>query len=213
MPLAQPEGFLSTPPAGKGPGVLVLHPWWGLTDMTRTVCSRLSENGFVAFAPDLFHGKTAKTVAEAEALVRTHDGDRGAADVAAADSFLVERVGPGGPGLAVIGFSFGAFYALDLSAADPEHIRSVVLFYGTGPADFSRSRAEYLGHFAENDPFEPLSEVANLEAALKNAGRPVTFHTYKGLGHWFFESDRPEAFAADAAKLAWERTLVFLKRT
>ncbi len=49
-------------------------------------------------------------------------------------------------GLAVIGFSLGAYYALDLAAADSEHIRSVVIFYGTGGGDQSNSRAAYLGH-------------------------------------------------------------------
>jgi len=105
-----------------------------------------------------------------------------------------------------------AYYALDLSAADPEHIRSVVLFYGTGPADFSRSRADYLGHFAENDPYEPESNIDELEASLMKAGRPVTFHRYQGTGHWFFEPDRADAFNAAAASLAWDRTLAFLRR-
>jgi carboxymethylenebutenolidase len=58
----------------------------------------------------------------------------------------------------VIGFSLGDYYALDLAAADPEHIRSGVIFYGTGGGDYSNSRAAGLGHFAEKDEFEPLSK-------------------------------------------------------
>ena len=112
----------------------------------------------------------------------------------------------------VVGFSLGAYFALDLSATDPEHIRSVTVFYGTGPADYSRSRADYLGHFAETDEFEPQSEVDKLEAALRRAGRPATFHRYAGTGHWFFEPDRPNAFNRAAASLAWDRTLAFLRR-
>ena len=114
-------------------------------------------------------------------------------------------------GLAVIGFSLGAYYALDLAAADPEHIRSVVIFYGTGGGDFSSSRAAYLGHFAENDEFEPQSNVDDLEESLRRAGRPVTFYRYSGTGHWFFEPDRPQAYNQAAASLAWDRTLAFLK--
>lgn len=76
--------------------------------------------------------------------------------------FLSERVGQADRGLAVIGFSLGAYYALDLAAADPEHILSVVLFYGTGGGDYSNSRAAYLGHFADKDEFEPQSDVDNL---------------------------------------------------
>ena len=116
-------------------------------------------------------------------------------------------------GLAVIGFSLGAYYALDLAATDPEHIRSVVLFYGTGSGDFSSSRAAYLGHFAENDEFEPQSNVDNLEDSLKSAGRQVTFYRYSGTGHWFFEPDRSQAYNQAAASLAWDRTLAFLKRS
>ncbi len=115
-------------------------------------------------------------------------------------------------GLAVIGFSLGAYYALDLAAADPERIRSVILFYGTGGGDWDNSRAAYLGHFAENDAYEPQSNVDDLEESLRRAGRPVTFYRYPGAGHWFFEPDRP-AYNHEAASLAWDRTLAFLKRS
>ena len=116
----------------------------------------------------------------------------------------------------MIGFSLGAYYALDLAAADPEHIRSVVLFYGTDGtmgSDFSNSRADYLGHFAENDVYETPSNVDRLEQALQQVGRPVTFYRYPGTGHWFFEPDRAEAYDPAAASLAWERTLAFLQRS
>jgi carboxymethylenebutenolidase len=127
--------------------------------------------------------------------------------------FLKQRVGQADRGLAVIGFSLGAYYALDLAAADPEHIRSVVLFYGTGGDDFSTSRAAYLGHFAEQDEYESQSDVDALEESLKHAGRPVTFYRYSGTGHWFFEPDRSQAYNQAAASLAWDRTLAFLKRS
>jgi carboxymethylenebutenolidase len=113
----------------------------------------------------------------------------------------------------VIGFSLGAYFALDLSVTDPEHIRSVVIFYGTRPGDYRSSRAAYLGHFAETDEFEPQSDVDKLEAALGRAGRPVSFYRYSGTGHWFFEPDRSQAFNQAAASLAWDRTLAFLKRS
>jgi carboxymethylenebutenolidase len=116
-------------------------------------------------------------------------------------------------GLAVIGFSLGAYYALDLAAADPMHIRSVVIYYGTGGSDYSNSRAAYLGHFAEKDEFEPQSNVDNLEESLRRAGRPVTFYRYSGTGHWFFEPDRAQAYNPAAASLAWDRTLAFLERS
>jgi carboxymethylenebutenolidase len=110
-----------------------------------------------------------------------------------------------------MGFSLGAYYALDLAAADPERIRAVVLFYGSGGGDYSASRAAYLCHFAENDEFEPQSNIDELEQTLKDAGRPVTIYRYAGTGHWFCEPDRPQAYNPAAASLAWERTLAFLK--
>src|SRR3990172_6432815 len=210
----QPQGFLAVPRTGKGPGVLVLHAWWGLNDTMRAFCTQLAESGFVAFAPDLYHGKVADNIADAEALGKALDANhlQAKAEIADATKFLNERVGQADPGLAVIGFSLGAYYALDLAAADPEHIGSVVVFYGTGGGDFSNSRAAYLGHFAENDEFEPQSNVDNLEASLRRAGRPVTFYCYSGTGHWFFEPDR-SAYHQAAASLAWERTLAFLRRS
>ena len=113
----------------------------------------------------------------------------------------------------MIGFSLGAFFALELSVTEPEHVRSVVVFYGTRPGDYQGSRAAYLGHFAETDEFEPQSEVDNLEEALRGAGRPVSFFRYPGTGHWFFEPDRVDAFDQAAANLAWDRTLAFLRRS
>ncbi len=69
-----------------------------------------------------------------------------------------------------------------------------------------------LGHFAENDPFEPSADVDALQAALRGAGRPAQFHRYPGTGHWFAEPDRTQAYDGAAATLAWQRTLAFLRR-
>ncbi|HEX6291912.1 MAG TPA: dienelactone hydrolase family protein [Herpetosiphonaceae bacterium] len=207
-------GYLAMPERGEGPGVLVLHAWWGLNDTMRAICTRLAEAGFVAFAPDLYHGKVAETIADAEALGAALDANhvQAKAEIAEAARFLTSRFGQGEGGLAVMAFSLGAYYALDLAAADPDHIRAVVLFYGTGGGDFSAARAAYLGHFAANDEFEPLSQVDELEESLKRAGRPVTFYRYSDTGHWFFEPDRAEAYNPAAASLAWDRTLAFLRR-
>ena len=215
MTHTQPQGFLAVPPTGKGPGVLVLHAWWGLNDTMKAFCTRLAESGFVAFAPDLYHGKVADNIADAETLGNALDINQAQAkaDIADATMFLNERAGQAERGLAVIGFSLGVYYAFDLAAADPEHIRSVVIFYGTGGGDYSNSRAAYLGHFAEKDEFEPQSNVDNLEESLRRAGRPVTFYRYSGTGHWFFEPDRSQAYNQAAASLAWDRTLAFLKRS
>lgn len=213
MSSAQPDGYLALPPTGTGSAVLVLHAWWGLNDTIKAFCKRLADSGFVAFAPDLYHGKVTDQIAEAETLGSALDRkiDQVRADLAEAVTFL--RNHAGSDDLAVIGFSLGAYYALDLSVTAPEFIQSVVIFYGTGPGDYSRSKADYLGHFAEVDPFEPESNVSALEESLKSAGRPVTFYQYSGTGHWFFEPDRVQAYNPAAANLAWDRTLAFLRRS
>ncbi|MBX3063455.1 MAG: dienelactone hydrolase family protein [Anaerolineae bacterium] len=215
MSTTQPDGFLALPAAGGGKPVLVLHAWWGLNDTIKAFSQRLADSGFAVFAPDLYHGKVTDQIEEAGKLGATLDNniDRARADVAAGLAYLKERAGSSDTGVAVIGFSLGAFYALDLSASEPDSIRSVVLFYGTGPVDVNKVKADYLGHFAQNDPYEAPENVDELENALKRVGRAVTFYRYAGTGHWFFEPDRTQAYDPAAASLAWERTLAFLRRT
>lgn len=212
MSAAQPLGFLAIPATGTGPGILVLHAWWGLNDTIKGVCTQLADAGFVAFAPDLYHGKVATTIADAESYGSALDAQhrQAKAEIAQAIQFLATKADQSTAGLAVIGFSLGAYYALDLAAADPDHIRAVVLFYGTGGGDFSNAKATFLGHFAAQDPYEPQANVDALAAMLQEAGQPVTFYQYPDTGHWFFEPDRSDAYHQAAATLAWERTLAFL---
>ncbi len=210
MTHSQPQGFLAVPPAGSGRGVLVLHPWWGLNDTIKSTCARLADAGFTAFAPDLYHGRLATTIPEAESLSSALDEKQASAEVTAAVDFLSGRCTQAEQGLAVVGFSLGAYFALQISTTAAQ-IHKVVLFYGSGPGDFTASRAAYLGHFAADDPYEEEAYVNSLEEALRAASRPVTFYCYPGTGHWFCEPDRLDAYNPAAAALAWERTLAFLK--
>lgn len=211
MPDRRSQGFLAIPAAGKGPGLIVLHAWWGLNETIKVLCRRLAAEGYVVFAPDLYRGKVVTTIEEAEGLSRALDAARARADIAEAVTFLGERSDVVGSNFGLIGLSLGAFLAFAHSVEDSDHVRAVVVFYGTGGGDFKRSKAVYLGHFAENDPFEPTADVKSLEDSIRAAGRPVTFHAYEGTGHWFFEPDRSDAYNERAAKLAWERTVAFLK--
>lgn len=208
-----PAGYLARPASGKGPAVLVLHAWWGLNATIRSLCDQLAALGFVAYAPDLYHGELATTIEEAERLAGQLDSnaERANVEIHQAVDALWTYVEEPAQGISVIGFSLGAYYALQLSGADPERVAAVVLFYGTGDGDFEQAAASYLGHFAENDPYEPAESVAWLEDALKSANRSVTFFRYAGVGHWFFEPDRVDAYDQAAAALAWERTVAFLK--
>jgi carboxymethylenebutenolidase len=207
---APTAGYLALPERGQGPGVLVLHAWWGLTQTFTELCERLARAGFVAFAPDLNAGRIAATVAEAEALMKSRDwpGTQAAAEGGLA--YLQAHPAVAGAPLGVVGFSMGGAWALDLASKYPDQIDSAVIFYGTGSADWSAARAAYLAHYAENDEWEPDEEVQAMLAAMRAAGREVTLHTYPGVSHWFFEPDRPEYDPA-AADLAWERTLAFLR--
>jgi carboxymethylenebutenolidase len=175
---------------------------------------RLAGAGFVAFALDLYHGQIADTIEDAQKLGQALDAtyQQARAEIVEAAAYLIARAGQADQGLTVIGFSLGAFYALDFAAAKPDLAHSVVLFYGTGSGDFSAAKAAYLGHFAEQDEFEPLDNVNCLAADLRSSGHSVDFHVYPGTGHWFFEPDRAQAYNPAAAQLAWERTLEFLKR-
>lgn len=205
-------GYLALPPDGKGPGVLVLHAWWGLNGVIKDVCDRLAALGFVAYAPDLYHGQLATTIADAERLGGQLDRNAEQANAETRDAVdvLYAYAGDHPAGISVVGFSLGAAYALQLSGDDPERVRAVAVFYGAGGGDFKRAKASYLGHFAENDPYEPAESVSWLEDALTSAGRTATLYRYPGVGHWFFEPDRVDAYNEAAAKLAWERTVAFL---
>jgi carboxymethylenebutenolidase len=210
------SAYLAEPEQGSGPGVLVLHAWWGLTQPFRQICDRLAEAGFVALAPDLYHGKTAAAVEEAEALVAAlnQDEEKVRGDIAGAVQILRQHAAPhpaGGHGkLALVGFSLGGAYALDLSVNLTEEIAAVVTFYcAYSGLDYHSSKAAYLCHFAGNDPFDPPESFAEMEQEIQAAGRPVTCFTYPGTTHWFFEENRPE-YDAEAAHIAWERTTQFL---
>ncbi len=207
------KNYLAVPPSGRGAGILVLHAWWGLNDVFRDFCDRLAQAGFVALAPDLFSGKVVRTVAEAEQHLHEYDEAHEAAPIVlSALEELSKHPAVTGKGLGVVGFSMGAYWALWLAQEKPDLIRAVTIFYGTngGEGDFTKSKAAFLGNFAEKDPYETEEGIQALEKNLKGANRPTTFYSYPGTGHWFFEKDRPDAYNAQAAQLAWERTVVFL---
>jgi len=205
------NGYIAIPERGEGPGVLVLHAWWGLNDFFKDLCERLARAGFVAVAPDLYDGATASTIDEAKQLLSNLNSEEAKAKVTSAAEYLRDHPAVRGKGIGAIGFSMGAAWALLLSSLMPEDIAAVVVFYGSETADFSAARAAYLGHFAENDEWEPLEGIRQVEADMRAAGREVTFYTYPHTGHWFFESNRPENYDPEAAALAWQRTCDFLR--
>jgi len=212
---ASAQGYLAAPDSGTGPGVVVLHEWWGLTEPIRLACDRLAEAGFVALAPDLYHGKTTASVEEAEKLGGALDEkvEQWRGDIRGAVEFLRQhgREAASGDKFAFVGLSLGGSYALDMSVNMAEDIAAAIIFYTAwaGP-EYRHARAAYLFHFAEHDQFEPAESVAELERTLREAGRSATFYTYPGTTHWFTDTNIPDTYNAEAAALAWERTIAFL---
>jgi len=205
-------GYLALPSVPDAPGVIVLHAWWGLNPIFKSLCDRLASAGFVAFAPDLYEGKVAKTIGEAKQLMPEDEFEQIHPIVAAVPDVLRGRQEVRKEPFAVIGFSMGAAWSLVLASEYPEEIDKVVLFYGTYEGmDFSKIRADILGHYADMDEWgEPLDVVRATERDMRTVGLSPMFHFYENTKHWFFEEDRPE-FDSRAAELAWTRTLEFLR--
>ena len=208
------QGHLALPASGGGPGVLVMHAWWGLNAAFKGVADRLAAEGFVAFAPDLYEGRIATTIEEAKALREQLDEPttaRMAATARTAVATLQAHPAVQGSKLGAMGFSMGGEWSGLLSEWYPDTIAALVLVYGAAPADFKEARAAVQGHFAETDEWEDIGYVRTMEAAMRAAGREVTIHVYPGVGHWFFEPNRPDVYNAEASALVWERTLTFLR--
>src|SRR5256885_159677 len=204
------SGYLAVPVKGHGPSVLVLHAWWGLNDVFTDVCDRLATAGFFAFAPHPYRGATASTRDEAKNLMSKVDQEAAGRDILNGVRGLQIHPGVRGKRVGVVGFSMGAFWGLWLAQELPADVAAVVLFYGTGDGNYSQIKAAFLGHFAETDEFESSAAVRDLEKDLRTRVKDLTFYTYPGTTHWFFEKDRPDAYDASAAELAWQRTIGFL---
>lgn len=204
-------GYLALPDSGSGPGILVLHAWWGLTPFFKQVCDRLAAEGFVALAPDLLDGHVTSSVEDAERQLAGANPDQLAHLTRSSLWQLRELpITPDRP-VGVLGFSMGASMALWLSARVPAGVDATVVFYGSQDIDFAGARSAYLGHFADVDPYVDEDGLALLEAELHLLELDTTFHRYPGTGHWFFEEDRPE-HDPEAAALAWTRTVEFFRQ-
>jgi carboxymethylenebutenolidase len=201
---------LAAPPVATDAGVLLLHPWWGLNDDIVRYADRLAAAGFTVAAPDLYEGRVATTIEEADRLSSSLDEDVADAFVLAALDELGAAIGDPAARMATIGFSMGGAWALWLPAQRREVVATVVYYGSMSGPSLSRARTPVLGHFADTDPYEPDDELAAFEATLRTAGREVEIRRYAGTGHWFAEPSR-DAYVAEAAELAFERTVAFLR--
>jgi len=205
------DSYLARPASPAGQAVLVLHAWWGLSAFVRGFCDRLARRGFVALAPDLYHGATASTVEQAKRLRSRLKRAPAAEEIGMAAKQLVAIAGGGGRGIGVVGFSLGGYWALWLADQRQSPVAATVVFYGARSGGYLESHSAFQFHLAEVDEYVADSAVKRLKKSLAAAGRPAEFHTYPGAGHWFFEKDRPEAYQAQAATPAWVRTVRFLE--
>lgn len=204
-------GYLALPDTPSGPGILVLHAWWGLTAHVRHACDRLAAEGFVALAPDLFGGQVISDVGQAERHLGEVDADGLAHLTRASLQTLRELPATAPKPVGLLGYSMGASMALWLSARAPEAVTATAVYYGSQEIDMAEARSAFLGHFAEVDPYVDDDGLTLLEAELHLDGREVSFHHYPGTRHWFAEDDRPE-HDPGAAQLAWDRTITFFQR-
>jgi len=202
--------YVARPATAAGPGVLVLHAWWGLNPFLRGFCDRLAGAGFTALAPDLYHGAVATTIAEAQKLRGKLKGAAVAQEIVLAAGRLQELCGREEIGL--VGFSLGGYWGLSLAEQLANPVRAAVILYGTRQGTYTAGRTAFQFHLAEHDDYVADSGVKKLRQSLAAAGQEAEFHRYPGTGHWFFESDRPDAFQPAAAELAWQRTVEFLHR-
>jgi len=200
--------YLASPSIGA-PGILLLHAWWGIKPFFKDVCDQLAEHGYTVLAPDLYQGDIATTIDEAKAFHEKHEGNMEfMGDIVKAAKNQLVSLRPDKP-IGVMGFSMGAAWSIIVMTREPD-IAATVLFYGAYSPDFSNAKSKVLGHFSDNDEWEPLEGAQTMEQDMKKAGLDVTLHIYPGVGHWFVETDRPEYDPA-AAQLAWDRTFEFLK--
>lgn len=208
------EGYLATPEGGSGPGVVVIQEWWGLVPHIKDVCDRFAAVGFVALAPDLYHGEVATEPDEAGKQMMALKLDRAGKDMSGAVDFLKER--STGSGVGVTGFCMGGGLALVLACQRPDAVVAVAPFYGViawpdAQPDWGAITASVQGHYAEKDDFANPESVKALEQKLAGLGKDVEMFIYPGCDHAFFNDTRPEVYNAEAAALAWQRATRFFR--
>ena len=211
---ATTRGYLATPEGGRGPGVVVLQEWWGLVPHIRDVADRFAREGFVALAPDLYHGETARSPDEAGKMMMALDIDRAERDLRGAVEYLLAHESVAGAAVGTVGFCMGGVLSL-FAASKNERVGACVVFYGIHPKvepDLDRLRAPVLGLYAERDKSVPPEAVRDLEARLRERGKSVETHIYPGTDHAFFNDTRPEVYDPEAAADAWRRTVEFFRR-
>lgn len=206
------EGYLALPPSGHGPGLLVIQEYWGLVDHIESVTDRFAAAGFVALAPDLYHGETTTRPDEAGRKMMALDIQRVASELRAAAVHLLSLPAVSPKKIAVVGFCMGGQLALAAATEHGDVIHAGVDYYGIHPSvslDFGKLAVPVLAHFGRRDEYIPEAQARELIAAIEREGGRVEGYFYDA-GHAFFNDTRPEVYDDASAELSWGRTIDFL---
>ena len=208
------EGYVVLPPSGRGPGLLVIQEWWGLVDHIMDLADRFAREGFVALAPDLYHGEKTKSPDQAGKLLMALNIAETGKDLRGAAKYLHDQPAVQPKKVGVVGFCMGGQLALFGATAHPDLISAAVDFYGIHPKvspDVSRLSGPVLAHFGKRDKSVPEEAANALVERIRSAGKSVEAYFYDA-DHAFFNDQRPEVHNRQASELAWRRTIEFLKR-
>jgi carboxymethylenebutenolidase len=210
------HGVLFTP-KGKGPfpALVVIHEWWGLVPWVKDQASKLSDQGYVTLAVDLYRGKATDSPEVAHELMRGLPEDRANRDLLAAVQYLksLKNVNPAKIGS--IGWCMGGGYSLDLAIADPT-LAADVINYGhlaTDPARLQQIHAPILGLFGAQDKGIPPADVQKFEQDLKQMGKKIDVTIYPDAGHAFENPNNKAGYRPADTADAWNRTVEFLAAT
>jgi carboxymethylenebutenolidase len=201
-------------PDGKGPfpAIVVIHEWWGLNDWVKEQASKLSDQGYVTLAVDLYRGKVAENSDMAHELMRGLPEDRAGRDLRAAVSFLREQSNVKKDRVGSIGWCMGGGYSLQTALEVPD-LAATVINYGhlvTEPESLNKIHAPILGLFGGKDQGITPEDVAKFEAALKKLGKKIDVKIYPDAGHAFENPNNKTGYRADDAADAWKLTVGFL---
>ena len=218
------EAYCAVPDGGRGPAVIVFQEIFGINDNMRGLADRLAEEGFIALVPDMFwrlerrfERKDESGIGDAFAMVERFDFNAGVEDIRSAHAHALNMDECTGK-VGVMGFCLGgglAFAAATMSRVEGRGPDAAVPYYGS-PVNGLLGRVDDLEcptmfHYGNHDPFIPEEAIAEVEQAV-SAKAHVVFHRYDA-GHAFSNWDAPSMYQADAAELAWSRTIEFLHRT
>jgi carboxymethylenebutenolidase len=207
-------GYLATPASGGGPGVIVIQEWWGLVPHIEDIADRFAAEGFVALAPDLYHGEKATGPDQAGKLMMALNIDQAEKDLRGAIQYLRQQPGVTGSTVGTVGFCMGGALSLFAASKNPE-VGACVVFYGGHPKvqpDLPNLQAPVLGIWGGKDGFVNQDVVRKLDEQLTSLGKRHEFHTYPAADHAFFNDTRKVVYDPAASADAWQKTIAFFRR-